>query len=246
MPLVSAIEREDAHGFSNVAPGRAQGSAREVDEGQAVRGCDASERSNPTFEGSKTQRRRRVRGHRCHVLPARDLARWLQRRQIHGAIRTHDVLQDLGCVAGNRSQVDAGTGRPLRQRAVAIDIRHGRPVARRRTGNVAQGRRRHVGDHHLVGRLRPGVPDFEAHRGLGPGGRERGATIRSVSRRSRPSGVVTTRCMSRESGASARLVMLAAEPSMKKRTPEKSPTPSMTPRTDATVRRGFRTRSWVT
>jgi hypothetical protein len=39
------------------------------------------------------------------------------------------------------------------------------------------------------------------------------------------------------------LVIDAPEPSMKNRTPEKSPTPRVTPTIDATVRRGFRTRS---
>src|SRR5439155_4111860 len=61
--------------------------------------------------------------------------------------------------------------------------------------------------------------------------------------RPRPSGEVSTTCMSRARGEIARAVIVALEPSTKKRTPEKSPTPSVTPTSDASVRRGLRTRS---
>src|SRR4051812_48234821 len=52
--------------------------------------------------------------------------------------------------------------------------------------------------------------------------------------------------MSSASGAIARFVIVAPEPSMKKRTPEKSPTPRITPTSDASVRRLLRTRSCQT
>ena len=53
----------------------------------------------------------------------------------------------------------------------------------------------------------------------------------------------STRCMSSDSGASARRVMVALEPSMKNRTLENSATPSRTPTRAAVVRRGLRIRS---
>src|ERR1700736_6812437 len=67
--------------------------------------------------------------------------------------------------------------------------------------------------------------------------------MRSANRSLPASGEAITRCMSSASGAIARFVIEAPEPSMKKRTPEKSPTPSVTPTSAAAVRRGLRNRS---
>ena len=49
--------------------------------------------------------------------------------------------------------------------------------------------------------------------------------------------------MSIASGASARFVIVALEASMKKRTPENRPMPSVTPASEASVRRGLWSRS---
>ena len=54
---------------------------------------------------------------------------------------------------------------------------------------------------------------------------------------------VTMRCMSSESGSTARLVIDAERPSTKKSTPQKSPMPKLTPITADRVRRGLRHRS---
>src|SRR6202011_3093415 len=67
--------------------------------------------------------------------------------------------------------------------------------------------------------------------------------MRSANRSLPASGEAITRCMSSASGAIARFVIEAPEPSMKKRTPEKRPTPSVTPTSAAAVRRGLRNRS---
>ena len=69
------------------------------------------------------------------------------------------------------------------------------------------------------------------------------APRRSSSRRPLPSGDVSTCCMSSASGPIARVVIAAPEPSMKNSTAEKRPTPSATPISEATVRRGLRTSS---
>src|ERR1700674_4102130 len=65
----------------------------------------------------------------------------------------------------------------------------------------------------------------------------------SVNAKGDAIGDVTPACMSMDTGATARWVMVAAELSTKKTIPEKSPTASATPTTEARVRRGLRSRS---
>ena len=138
--------------------------------------------------------------------------------------------------------LQARPGQALGERALAGR----RPAACRPPSScrhVAQRRRWRVVDDDLVGRLVAAVGDSQRD-GDRIAGRDRARGADALLEpEPRPSGEVSTRCMSMASGATAREVSVAPEPSMKKRTPANSPTPRTTPASAARVRRGLRTRS---
>ena len=170
-------------------------------------------------------------------------------RRVRTAASASTLVADP--VRGARRQgaeVVAGLARARRPAGCRRSRRSaGRPA--RPTRDEGQARPGHGPDRDLVGagaspglctvedRPEPARPASRPRRATEPAGSGRGV----LAARS-----VTMRCMSSGSGSTARCVIEAESPSTKNSTPQKSPTPRLTPTMVDSVRRGLRHRSATT
>ena len=160
--LIRRVEGEHPHGPVDRGAGGVQRAGREVDERQPVGRAHARDAGGLARQLVQPDGRRRVGGQRDDVLAAREASLRGQGGEVGDGLVGHGLVGERdGAARLDRADVQARAGQALRQRALAGDVRLGRPVEGRRALHVGQGRRRLVVHDDLVGRVRALVGDRE-------------------------------------------------------------------------------------